>query len=212
MKPIKIFLVFLLVSSLFLSSCGPTSSQKGSLPRVIAVETFLQDIAQNVAGDRLKVQSLLPPSVDPHEYQPKPLDVVRLSQAQVLIVNGLGYETWLKKTLDSLDGQRRVIVATEGLSSVVDVPVGAAEQDPHLWMDPANVIGYVEQIRDGLILADPAGKDVYDTNSKKYILQLEALDQWVKDQVVQIPVEKRLPWDTMPAPMASPSLGRSFPA
>jgi ABC-type Zn uptake system ZnuABC Zn-binding protein ZnuA len=162
------------------------------LPIVMATETFLGDIAQNVAGNRIAVDTLLPFTVDPHEYQPKPQDVTRLSQAQVLIIVGLGYETWLQKTLDSLSGQRQVIVATNGVVPQAD-PSGTHPQgDPHMWMNPSDTINFVIQIRDGLTLADPAGKDVYARNADGYIAKLQALDQWVKDQVNQLPVERRL--------------------
>jgi ABC-type Zn uptake system ZnuABC Zn-binding protein ZnuA len=158
----------------------------------MATESFLGDIAQNVAGSRIKIVTLLPVTVDPHEYQPKPEDVTRLAQAQVLIINGLGYEAWLQKTLDSLGGQRQVIVATNGLVPTPDPSGQHPEGDPHMWMNPLDTVNYVDQIRDGLIQADPAGKDVYTRNADAYIVKLQALDQWVKNQVNQLPVEKRL--------------------
>ena len=162
------------------------------MPRVLATESFLGDIAQNVAGSRIKVETLLPVTVDPHEYQPKPQDVTRLAQVQVLIVNGLGYEAWLQKTLDSLGGQRQVIVATNGLAPNPDPSGEHPEGDPHMWMYPLDTINYVDQIRDGLTQVDPAGKDEYARNADAYIAKLQALDGWVKDQVNQIPVERRL--------------------
>lgn len=155
-------------------------------------KSFLGDIAQNVAGNRIKIDTLLPVTVDPHEYQPKPQDIVRLAQSQVLIVNGLGYEAWLKKTLDGIGGQRLVIVTTAGLAPNPDPTGEHPEGDPHMWMDPLKAINYVEQIRDGLSQSDPAGKAIYAQNATDYIKKLQALDQWVKDQVSQLPVEKRL--------------------
>ena len=185
-------IVLLWVLPLLLAGCQPFQSPASGLPRVLAIETFLQDMAQNVAGDRLKIDSLLLPTVDPHEYQPKPLDVVRLAQSQVLIVNGLGYEVWLQKTLDNLGGQRGLITATEGLSPAGVTTGGVTASDPHMWMDPLNVIAYANQIRDGLSLADPTGKDVFATNAETYISEIQALDGWIKDQVAQIPAERRL--------------------
>ncbi|MGA2490384.1 MAG: zinc ABC transporter substrate-binding protein [Anaerolineales bacterium] len=192
----KLFRLFLadcvLTASLFMTACQSAAPRASGLPRVMATESFLGDIAQNVARSRIKVDTLLPVTVDPHEYQPKPQDVTRLAQAQVLIVNGLGYEAWLQKTLDSLGGQRQVIVATNGLAPDPDPSGEHPEGDPHMWMNPLNTINYVLQIRDGLTQADPAGKDVYSQNADAYIAKLQALDQWVKDQVIQLPVERRL--------------------
>jgi ABC-type Zn uptake system ZnuABC Zn-binding protein ZnuA len=118
--------------------------------------------------------------------------MTRLAQSQVLIVNGLGYEAWLQKTLDSLGGQRLLIVTTNGLTPNTD-PSGVHPQgDPHMWMDPLKAINYVEQIRDGLSQADPAGKAIYAQNATAYIAKIQALDQWVRQQVNQLPVNKRL--------------------
>ena len=187
---------FIIVSCFAISMLGacagqPVPSQPKAL-NVLAAESFLGDIAQNVAGNRLKVDTLLPVTVDPHEYQPKPLDVTRLDQSQVLIVNGLGYETWLQKTLDSLGGQRLLIVATNGLTPNPDPSGAHPEGDPHMWMNPLKTINYVAQIRDGLSQADPAGKAIYARNAAAYIGQLQALDQWIRQQVNQLPVSKRL--------------------
>ena len=187
---------FIIVSCFAISMLGacagqPVPSQPKAL-NVLATESFLGDIAQNVAGNRLKVDTLLPVTVDPHEYQPKPLDVTRLDQSQVLIVNGLGYETWLQKTLDSLGGQRLLIVATNGLTPNPDPSGAHPEGDPHMWMNPLKTINYVAQIRDGLSQADPAGKAIYARNAAAYIGQLQTLDQWIRQQVNQLPMSKRL--------------------
>ena len=187
---------FIIVSCFAISMLGacagqPVPSQPKAL-NVLAAESFLGDIAQNVAGNRLKVDTLLPVTVDPHEYQPKPLDVTRLDQSQVLIVNGLGYETWLQKTLDSLGGRRLLIVATNGLTPNPDPSGAHPEGDPHMWMNPLKTINYVAQIRDGLSQADPAGKAIYARNAAAYIGQLQALDQWIRQQVNQLPMSKRL--------------------
>lgn len=182
---------FLLLSFL-LTDCQPATQQTSGLPRVVAAESFLGDIAQNVAGDRLQVETLLPVNVDPHTFVPKPQDVTKIAESQVLIVNGLGVETWLQKTLDSIGGQRIEIIATNGLTPAVDPSGEHSEGDPHMWMNPLNVVNYVTQIRAGLSQADPAGEAIYARNADAYIIQLQTLDQWVKDQVSQIPVEKRL--------------------
>ena len=84
---------------------------------MLAVETFLADIAQNVAGDRLKVDALIPIGVDPHAFEPTPQDVTRIAKSQVLIANGAGFEGWLKKVLDNAGGQRQLIEAATGLAS-----------------------------------------------------------------------------------------------
>jgi ABC-type Zn uptake system ZnuABC Zn-binding protein ZnuA len=85
-------------------------------PKVLAVETFLADIAQNVAGDRLQVGALMPIGVDPHSFQPTPGDVVRAAESTVLIVHGAGVEEFLAELLENAGGERQVIEAAAGLT------------------------------------------------------------------------------------------------
>jgi zinc/manganese transport system substrate-binding protein len=178
-----------LMLALLLSACGMAAPRNSGLPRVLAAESFLADIAQNVAGNRLKVELLVPLGVDPHEYQPTPQDLVRISDSQLLIVNGLGYEWWLQKTIDSLGGQRQVLTATDGLTPLKDASGKTA--DPHMWLDPTLVVRYVENIRDGLTKADPAGASVYAANTASYINQLKVLDEWITERVTTIAVSHR---------------------
>jgi ABC-type Zn uptake system ZnuABC Zn-binding protein ZnuA len=190
----KTLLSLAVLVAIFFGGCSRISSgtvQTGEL-RVLATETFLGDIAQNVAGSRLKVETLLPLTVDPHEFQPTPQDAIKIAESQVFIVNGLGYETWLTKTLENSGGQRLVVVASTGLSPDPDPSGEHTDGDPHMWMNPLNVIRYAENIRAGLIQADPGGKDTYTANAQAYIAQLNGLDQWVKTEVASLPSEKRL--------------------
>jgi len=184
--------------ALLLSACDPAQAQQvpNQPIKVLAVETFLADIAQNIAGDRLKIDSLLPVGMDPHAYEPTPQDVTRIAESQIVITNGAGFELWLAKTLDNAGGQHTVIEASAGLTSrkpssdeVIDPDHTG---DPHFWLDPNNVIKYAENIRDGLTAADPEGKMIYAQNTQNYITQLKELDQWIRAQVSQIPPAKRL--------------------
>ncbi len=191
----KVSLIIALVLGVtLLGACSgkPLAQSQPTNLNVLATESFLGDIAQNVAGNRIKVDTLLPVTVDPHEYVLQPQDFTRFAQSQVLIVNGLGYETWMQKALDGIGGQRLVIITTNGLTPNPDPSGEHTEGDPHMWMDPLKAINYVEQIRDGLSQADPAGKTIYAQNATAYIAKLQALDQWVRDQVSQLPAEKRL--------------------
>jgi len=179
-------------AALTLVACQPSAPAATSGLRVLAAETFLADIAQNVAGQRLVVDSLLPPGVDPHAFQPTPQDAARIEEAHVLILNGLGYETWLAKTASELAQQKIVIVATDGLSPTSDPSGEHPSGDPHMWMSPLNVIRYVQNVRDGLSRADPAGAAVYRSNSDTYMASLQNLDGRMRDQIGQLAPDKRL--------------------
>jgi ABC-type Zn uptake system ZnuABC Zn-binding protein ZnuA len=155
--------------------------------KVVAVSSFLADMAQHVAGDRLEVETLIPVGVDPHTFEPTPQDVTKIADSQVLIANGAGLEVWLQEIIDNAGGDQLVIEAAQGLASNPSRP-----GDPHFWLDPNYGIHYVEQIRDGFIAVDPEGEAIYTQNAADYIQELEKLDDWIAEQVEQIPVERRL--------------------
>lgn len=201
--------VFLLLV-ITLNACSPAAGPAPANPaqagiKVLATETFLADIAQNVAGERVKIESLLPIGLDPHAFEPTPQDVRKIAGSDVLIINGAGFEGWLEKTLENAGGQRQVIEASAGLAMREPAEGEKAhehegeektghdhEGDPHFWLDPNNIIKYVENIRDGLIAADPDGKSAYTQNAAAYIAKLTELDGWIKTQVEQIPAGRRL--------------------
>lgn len=187
---------FILIFVLLLSACGGPASRAASqttAPVVLTSTTFLADMTRNVAGDRVTVESLLSPGADPHEYQAVPSDVQKIAQSPVVIVNGLDYDQFIQPLLKSAGGTRLVITASDGLEArQMQEENGETVTDPHMWMNPTRVFKYVENIRDGLTKADPDGAEVYKANADAYISQLKELDTWIKQQVAQIPPERRL--------------------
>jgi ABC-type Zn uptake system ZnuABC Zn-binding protein ZnuA len=176
-----------------------TPNEKPARINVLAAETFLADIAQNVAGDRLRVESMMPFGVDPHDFEPAPSDVRKVAECQVLIVNGGGLEAFQERLLKNAGGEHLVIDASKGLTSrnaregeVAETSDAPDRGDPHFWLDPNNVMRYVENIRDGLIRADPDGKVVYARNAETYTSELKKLDAWIKEQAARVPAERRV--------------------
>jgi ABC-type Zn uptake system ZnuABC Zn-binding protein ZnuA len=185
--------ITLLLTCLALAACQATpqspaqESTPGAELSVLAAETFLADIAQNVAGERVAVESILPLDLDPHTYEPTPQDLVKITNSQLLIVNGAGFEFWMDELIENSGGEQLVIEASEGLAESSERP-----GDPHFWLDPVSVITYVENIRDGLSTVDPAGELVYRRNAAAYIDELKMLDVWIMDDVKQLPKERRI--------------------
>lgn len=183
----------ILIVSLVLVACQapPQTTEQGSTPEVelsvLAAETFLADVAQNVAGERVKVEALLPMGLDPHTYEPTPQDLVEITESKVLIVNGAGFEEWLDEYIENSGGDQLVIEASQGLLESSPRP-----GDPHFWLDPVNVIAYVEDIRAGLATVDPEGEQGYERNADAYIGELKALDAWITEQIAQLPAERRI--------------------
>jgi manganese transport system substrate-binding protein len=179
------------LAALFLTSCGSAPKSNDNTLRVLASTTVLADITQNIAGDRARVESLLPIGADPHSYQAAPADVAKISDSDLLILNGLEYENFIMPLLENVGAKKMTVEATSGLSPRKDA---GNEQgvDPHMWLDPNLVVTYVENIRDGLIKVDPEGTETYKSNADAYIAQLKDLNMWIEGQVNTIPAERRL--------------------
>ena len=186
---IRRILSFLLLAFL-ISACGsrPASTSAKAAPVVLTSTTILADVTRSIAGDRLQVESLLPAGSDPHSYQPTPQDAARVSESKLIIVNGAGYEQFLNSLLENAGVETTVVEASSGISPGQE----AGSLDPHMWLDPNNMIIYVENIRDALIQLDPEGQAVYKSNADNDIATLKALDTWIQKQVGQIPPQKRL--------------------
>jgi len=194
-------LALAILMAAMLAACQPagqaaqSDGEKTPL-KVIAAETFLADIAQNVAGDRVKIDALMPIGVDPHTFEPTPADVAKVADSNVLIVNGAGMEVFLDKLLKNAGGQHQTIEASTGLSSrrLREGEIADSDHvgDPHFWLDPNNVVKYVENIRDGLSKADPDGASTYKANAETYVAKLKELDRWIADRVKQVPEADRL--------------------
>jgi len=182
-----------LLTAILIAACGgkPGLPTAVTAPVVLTSATFLADITRNVASERVEVESLLPVGADPHSYQPTPQDVTKIVQSKLLIINGAEYEHFLEPLLENAEGEREVIEASAGLGLRTDAE-SEHGIDPHLWLDPNNVITYVENIREALTHFDPDGAAIYKSNADAYVAQLKDLDVWINEQVSQIPPEKRL--------------------
>ena len=159
-------LIFLMVWSLGLyiplvSTGCQLRPADGHTLRVLAVETFLADIAQNVAGGRVKVQALMPLGADPHSFEPTPKDVVQVADSDVLIVNGAGFEEFLKPLLQNAGGKRLMIEASAGLTTRAPGPGETArEGDPHFFMNPIDAAARGIENNDTVKITSPEGSSI----------------------------------------------------
>jgi len=171
---------------------GALSSCLGSpRPDILTTTTILADIARNVAGDQLVTESILPFGADPYSYQPAPQDTKKVNESKVLIVNGADYEQSLEPLLANAGDKQTLIEASAGLRRIPGLN-NDQQVDPHLWLDPSNVIVYVDNIREGLTRFNPDDADVYQANARAYITRLQELDAWINGQVAQIPPQRRV--------------------
>lgn len=170
---------------------NPPTVSPGQSVNVVATTTQVADFVRVIGGDRVDVVSLVKPGIDPHEYEPTPQDVQRLSQANLIAINGVGLEAYLSKLLEQAGGDKPVAVLSRG----VKIRKGNLEQqkygDPHIWLNPLNVKLMVDNLADALAQVDPAGAGAYRANAAAYKQQLDALDQSIRQQIDTIPRDRR---------------------
>ena len=154
---------------------------------VVASFSILGDFAKEVGGERVAVTTLVGPNSDVHVYTPSPADAKKVSDARLLIINGLGLEGWLPRLVQSSGGKAVIVTASHGIASL---RLGS-DTDPHAWQSVVNAKLYVSNIRDALRGVDPAGAATYDTNAQVYLARLDALDRDVREAVAQIPQARR---------------------
>ncbi|WP_322516522.1 metal ABC transporter substrate-binding protein [Rhodopseudomonas palustris] len=170
---------------------GPVQAETRKPFRVVTTFTIIQDIAQNVAGDRAVVESITKPGAEIHDYQPTPRDIVRAQSADLVLWNGFNLERWFERFFQSVK-QVPSVVVTEGIApmGIADGPY-AGKPNPHAWMSPSNALIYVENIRKALGTYDPANKDAYDRNAAAYSARIKALDEPLRMRLAAIPRDKR---------------------
>jgi zinc/manganese transport system substrate-binding protein len=163
--------------------------------KVAASFSVLGDMVKQIGGDRVVISTFVGPNGDAHVYEPTPGDAKTLSASAILVVNGLGLEGWMNRLQKSSGFKGKVITATQGIKTrqMEEEEHGKTRKitDPHAWQSLANGRVYVANIRDGLIAVDPAGRDAYDANAKKFLADIDAVEQEVKDSIAKLPPARR---------------------
>ena len=170
--------------------------------RAVATFSILADLVRQVGGAHVAVSSLVGPDADAHGYSPAPGDSRTLARADIVVINGLGFEGWIERLVKASGAKAALVVASKGVATIPgrhehthDHAPGAPDTDqaavPHAWQSIANVKVYVANIRDGLSTVDPAHAADYAANAASYLDRLDALDAEVRAAIAGIPPEHR---------------------
>ncbi|HUG62511.1 MAG TPA: zinc ABC transporter substrate-binding protein, partial [Methylomirabilota bacterium] len=180
---------------------------------VVATFSILGDMVARVGGDRVAVTTLVGPNGDAHVYQPSPGDAQAILDADLVIVNGLGFEGFLDRLMSASGYTGPIVTAAAAIRPIEidgDHEVGAAEHgdddddhaaeadgrdhgplDPHAWQDVANGIAYVGAISEGLCGVDPEGCAAFEANAEAYRTELAALDADIRARIDAVPEDRR---------------------
>jgi ABC-type Zn uptake system ZnuABC Zn-binding protein ZnuA len=169
----------------------PTAKPKPKI-KVVATTTQVTALTMVVGGDKIDLHGILQANVDPHEYEPTADDVKAFANAQIIVINGVGLEKWLQKTIDNSGTKLTPVDTSTGVKIRTGKAAdGSAEDDPHIWHAAPNAIIMLNNIRDGLIKADAVHADTYKANAAAYEKKLDDLDAYITAQIATIPFANR---------------------
>ena len=217
----------LLMSLILLAACGPGAPGSTEAPsggerlRVVASISPITNIVYNIGGDRIDLTGILPPGVDPHTFEPRPSDAIKVSQADLIFVNGMHLDDSTVKLAEAnlKEGAELIqlaVAATEPDELLYDREHhhghaedeghdddgdGHAEEegghgdqsdpDPHLLLDPNFALRFAEVVLESLAAHDPDNSDYYQANFDEFAVRIRALDEAVRATTATIPAENR---------------------
>lgn len=167
------------------------NGNKASKVKVVASFYPIYDFVQKIGGDRVEVSSIIPPGVEPHDWEPTIQQRLKAESSDMIVYNGAGFEKWIEEIdakfrVDTSEGLELLEGSSEGgdhqtsASGHTDLNENA---DPHIWLDPILAKYQIEKIRDGLIKIDPANTNYYNENAKKFIAELDSLDAFIRSEL-----------------------------
>lgn len=203
-------LILILITIFIFASCQKKAQQPAKVEKIKVITTLfpLYDFAKNIGQDKADVVLLLPPGVEPHSFEPKPEDIVRINKADLFVYAGKYMEPWAADILKGLDNKNLIVVdSSHGISLMEEKGEHAHghkhehkeahghkeghkhphqeghqhEMDPHFWLDFGHAQKMVDHILEGFVKKDPSHKEFYSKNTEPYKLKLNDLDLKFKE-------------------------------
>ena len=194
MTRLALLLASLLVA-LSAAACGGAgaSPAAGGPVRVVTTITILADMVAQVGGDHVTVESLVRKGGEVHTFDPTPADVRRVTEAQLIVRNGLGLDDWLTHLIRNSGSTAPIVVAGEDLPGVTYLggKPGGGAVNPHVWLNAAYGALYADRIAESLAAVDPAHAADYRAGAAAYGETLRGIDADAKARLGAIPEANR---------------------
>jgi ABC-type Zn uptake system ZnuABC Zn-binding protein ZnuA/ABC-type Mn2+/Zn2+ transport system permease subunit len=182
-----------LALALLVAACGQGDDGDDARLEVVATTTELADWARAVGGDAVAVDQVLEPNTDPHEYEPRPSDIVAAAGAELVFANGDGLDDWIEEVVSDSGSDAEVVdlgaVVPDRLPGEDDAD--SAGYDPHWWHDPRNAEAAVSEIERRLSAAEPSKRRLFRRNAERYLARLRALDRGIARCIEAVPAARR---------------------
>ena len=157
--------------------------------KIIAIASFypLYEFTKQVGKEKVDVSILVPFGIEPHDWEPTVKDLQKLQRANLVVINGVGFENWIHN-FESIESNAVIVDTSNGISIIEEVDDHDDHEsfgDPHIWLNPVMAQKQVENIALALAEIDPSNKEYYNKNAVSYIAQLDELDKKIKDELAK---------------------------
>lgn len=192
-KIFKVIMLLIMLSLLFFSGCSSSKENNENL-NIVVTTTMLFDLTKIIGGEKVNVNGLMGPGIDPHLYKASAGDVTLLKEADIVIYNGLHLEGKLTDIFESLNKKNKNIIQVsdyiekEKLIKIDDTDI----YDPHLWFDVNLWMDIARGLANELSKNDTNNTNYYQDNLKKYLKELEDLNNYIKNKVDELVLDKRI--------------------
>jgi len=176
----------LILAAVFLGS----SSGRADLT-VASLSTITTDLAKNIGGTHVKIEAIIKPGIDPHEFEPTPSDVKRVAKADLVLFTGKGMEGFLTKLEEAAGVTGKFVNVGEAVPSLTMTEEGRKVEDPHWWHSVENMKRATRLVTDRFEQADPANRGYYEDREKEYLAALNELQRWSRVKVAELPSSRR---------------------
>lgn len=159
--------------------------------KVVSSCSIFEDMARNIAGDLIELESIVPIGGDPHLHSPTPRDARLVQGADMILINGLTFEGWIEELIENSGTKGETVLITQGVKAIQS-QIYKDSSDPHAWMAANNGLIYIKNIADALIKADPQHADQYTANYNTYKTKISEADAFIRTEIAKIPESKRV--------------------
>lgn len=202
---IRLHFILIFCALTIVTGCSKAELKPAAGLQVVTSLFPLYDFARTIAGDKAQVTLLLPPGMEPHTFEPKPEDMIKISRAGLFIYTSRYMEPWAETVIKGI-GNKTLRVLEAGKMVKYRAAASAddhheekkeghnehAAMDPHIWLDFSNAATMVDAILDGFIAADPLNADYYRTNADSLKARLTALDGRFRESLASCATRKLL--------------------
>jgi zinc/manganese transport system substrate-binding protein len=176
----------LILAAVFLGS----SSGRADLT-VASLSTITTDLAKNIGGTHVKIEAIIKPGIDPHEFEPTPSDVKKVAKADLVLFTGKGMEGFLTKLEEAAGVTGKFVNVGEAVPSLTMTEEGRKVEDPHWWHSVENMKRATRLVTDRFEQADPANRGYYEDREKECLASLNELQRWSRVKVAELPSSRR---------------------